>query len=136
MRESEDSSYDEIFGKLQYVEFSVLAQYPLPFDLGPASPYIIAGPAVSLTMEAEVEVRGSDFTRITNIKEEIEGWDAGFLAGAGADFRINEKTKLMVELRYNLGLLNINDSEYISKDEIRNRNLSLIAGFTFPLQRY
>jgi len=135
LREFEQTFYDKIYGKLQYLEIPLLVKYSLPLESESAGIFVIAGPAVAVLIEAEVEVSGENFTRLENIKNDIKDWDIGFAAGIGADLRISDEVRIITEIRYTAGLMDINDSEYFTADQVKNRNISVTAGLIFPLKK-
>lgn len=62
---------------------------------------------------------------------EVKKVDFSVLFGTGLDFSIAPNTSLLVDLTYNLGLSNLDDSG--SGDDVKNRVFSILAGLSFNL---
>ena len=59
--------------------------------------------------------------------------DFGWSLGIGKKFKINEKNKLSVELRDNLGLQNISDVPVQGNGTVKTNSFNLILGYEFNL---
>ncbi len=107
---------------LSYLEVPVLVKFMIPAP-GGVKPNLYAGPALAIKLSGKIkhEVPGWPVE-----EEDIEGMkdtDFGLIVGAGIDFG-----KLMVDLRYVLGLTAISDD---ANNDIKNRVISLMIGFSF-----
>jgi hypothetical protein len=107
---------------LSYLEVPVIVKFMIPTP-GGVKPNLYAGPSLAIKLSSK-------------IKHEIPGWpveeqdiegmkdtDFGLIIGAGIDFG-----KLMVDLRYVLGLTAISDD---ANSDIKNRVISLMIGYSF-----
>ena len=97
-----------------YFELPLLAKMTFPLE-HIIQPNIFIGPAFGLTVIATNDVA---------ILEDIRGYDFGIVMGAGIDL-----WKISVDLRFNLGLLNFDQS---AEDiDLKNRTFSTMVGFAF-----
>ena len=109
--------------RLRYLELPVLARRGFG-DAGSATRVFVLGglaPAFELsarsTVSFEGEVRSQDFG------EAIKPFDLGLVGGIGVEFG-----PALVEARYTLGLLHINEDDN-GDDRIRNRVFAVMVGF-------
>ena len=109
--------------KLNYVTLPVLAKFPVVKGLS-----LEAGPQVGFLTSAKLKVKvvgfGSDTQGANQLFKEI---DFGFNLGAGYNISKNA----MVNVRYNLGLSNIAETESGDTTTINNRVFSLSVGYIF-----
>ena len=123
--------------KLDYIELPLLFKYDMPMNNMSLQPYL--GPSLGFLMKAEVEAEASangiSVSDTEDIKDEISSIDLGLNLGVDAIVGKN----IMVGLRYNLGLINLDDSKdeddnSKSEDEdptYFNRAIMLNLGFLF-----
>ena len=126
--------------KVDYVEIPVLLVARLMDQNSSARPIVYAGPAVSFETQCKIEgsVEGVsasvDCNRLSEVgaDEDIEtkGTDFGLVFGGGVEFNAGS-AGIIVEGRYNVGLVNIDDST--DPDDVKNRTFSFMAGIGFPI---
>jgi hypothetical protein len=111
--------------KLDYLEIPILLKVILPVPA--VNPYIIVGPALGINLGATVTAEAGGQTHDTDIKDAISGTDFGLAFGAGVAIPMG----LIVELRYTLGLSNINKDN----DTVKNHNnvFAILAGWEFKI---
>ena len=114
---------------LEYLQFPVLAKLTLPTDFM-IKPNLYLGPSFDVLLSAKVdmplwgEVDEKEFTR---------NHDIGLIVGGGADIALNDYLNIVVDLRYTIGLIEINEpypSDYMLSDK-KNSALSILMGFGF-----
>jgi hypothetical protein len=74
-------------------------------------PYIIAGPKVGILTGAsqQVDINSANPTsKTTDIKDNAESLNLSIDFGAGSDYYIDQQTSLFMDLRYSIGLTNLN----------------------------
>ena len=126
----------ELDANLNYLEIPILAKVKVP-TASSITPFFIAGPAVAFNIDAEAEITVTatvdgyteSETGTEDIKDEISDTDVGIIFGGGAEFDLGT-VNLFFDVRYNIGLLNVDD---IGVNDIKNRAFSFIAGISFPL---
>ena len=119
-----ESSDGDLTRKNDYIEIPVLAKFQLPVS-GPASPNLFAGPTLGFNVTAELE---DDEGNTQDFGDETSGTEFGLAVGGGVDFGLGTGT-LMVDLRYELGLTSIDDTD--ADQSIRNQGFVITAGFVF-----
>ncbi len=104
--------------KLDYLTIPVLYKY----DIGEGSLafYLNAGPFIGILIHSEYD---------SNLISEFKTIDSGITAGAGFDFKMNDKHSIFLEGRYNIGLVDI--SEITAFGDRANKSVSgaLVLGF-------
>ena len=117
--------------KIDYVEVTALAGVPFSISES-ASVHLLAGPA--LAFQVSCGVSGSFLG--DSLDEDCgsdgpKALDLGLVGGARLEFGLSEKMGISVGALYNLGLLNMDDSD--SDDTIKNRVISLQAGIVYSI---
>ena len=127
---------------LDYVELSGAGVVSLTSSESPASVYALAGPSLGFNTKCEASDRVSGIEGIEGFEDldggsasescgdDVSGIDLGITAGIGADMAISEGMTFSVNLRYTLGLTNVDKS---GEDDVKNRSLTLQAGVGFPI---
>lgn len=110
-------------------------------------PYVMAGPAIGILLNSDVEARLSGVTFKGDAKEATKSIDVAAAFGAGVSYPVGQSS-FFLEGRYSLGLTNTVKGgtfdiaagpvvEEILWDEdtdtIKNRGFQIMAGVTFPL---
>lgn len=104
--------------KLSYIDVPLMLKYNISGGLN-----IQAGPQLGLLMSADYEMEAGGESESMDIKDELKGMDLGFNLGAGYDFG-----SLGVDVRYNLGLSNIADSD---DGDIKNNAIQIGVSYAF-----
>ena len=82
---------------------------------GEIQPNIFCGPSLSIKTIAINDV---------GVLEDINGFDCGFIAGAGIEYR-----RISIDLRYEIGMVNFDKSA--DDIDLKNQTISFFIGFTF-----
>ena len=111
--------------KLSYIEIPVLAK--VKFNVkGNVKPGLLIGPYAAFNTGAKWAVEGLEDE---DIKEYIKNIDYGIVLGCSVDIKMNN-WKLILDVRYNIGLSNIGDKEYEDYNA-KNRSFSFMVGVAF-----
>lgn len=110
--------------KLDYIEVPVLVKFQLPVT-GPVSPNLFGGPTLGFNVTSEVENDDGDTQNI----DDTNGAEFGLALGGGIDFGLVGTGTLMVDVRYELGLTSIDDSD--ADLSAHNQGFMITAGFVF-----
>ena len=130
----DETSDDDASIQLDYVEVPVLLYVGL--GTGAATPYVVAGPAFAFETKCREEFNIGSINFEGDCDESEEGapdrkkFDVGAMFGAGLAFPAGPGS-LVIDGRYNLGLMNIIDDE--TDDEFKHRAFSFTAGYQIPL---
>jgi hypothetical protein len=115
--------------ELDYLDIPVMLRLQGP-AIGSTRLHVFGGPSIAYRMSARSTLSNTAFEfqqgSINSIEDDIELFDFGIVAGAGADIG----RRLVVEARYSWGLGAIN-KDTSDGFEIRNRALSIMAGVRF-----
>lgn len=132
----------EIKVKLDYIEILVPATLIIPIENSQIMPRLFVGPALAFEMDCSVsgEVGGvsanincDEFSDITGDPAddiETKSIDFGILFGGGLDIALGNGA-ITLDVLYNLGLTNINDTPGFEEFSIKNQNLQILAGYRF-----
>jgi len=113
--------------RMDYLQVPVLLK--LTVMPGPISPVVYAGPygAYLLSAKGVAEIGGERTEE--DFKDELKSTDYGLVFGGGVDFKM-AVVKISVEIRYNLGLANL-DKEPEPGFSVKNRSVMILAGIGF-----
>lgn len=115
----------ELGFNLSYFEIPVLAKIIIPTK-GNIKPSLFAGPAIALKLSGNSRVKWDGEEDEENIED---GTDFGLIFGGGVDFGVGQG-KLMIDIRYTLGLSQIGEID--GEDlEMKNGLFSIMLGFSF-----
>jgi hypothetical protein len=117
-----DSTGAAITGKLKldYIEIPLLAVASFK-AAEKVMINVYAGPALGILASAKDED--------VDIKDYVKSTDFGATFGAGFTYDV-ETVKIVVEGRYTLGLVKIDDTD--AKEDIKNGNFAIMGGFSIP----
>jgi hypothetical protein len=115
----------DITTSLNYLEFPILARGSIPGN-NDVMPVFIAGFAPSFNLVASATAESGDLTATEDL-DAVSSFDLGLVFGGGVDVKAGTG-KVIGDLRYTLGLLNINDEE---DDFAGNGVFSLLVGYSF-----
>jgi len=125
--------------ELDYVEVPLLVGLSIPTGPAPITPRIYAGPALAfesdctLTAENGISVDAAcDDPTLGELTLDTESTDYRLLFGGGVDIPAGPGA-LTVDLRYDLGLRDINATEGTDVVEIKNRNFQAVAGYAISI---
>jgi len=115
--------------RLWYFEFPILVKYTLRQDSF-LRPFLCTGAAASYTERAVVQVTQNIGPYSWGVRDDISGqlkkWDFGAVFGGGMHFAFGSSFSVFLEGRYNLGLLNLNNTE--EDVTFKNRAIALLVG--------
>lgn len=91
--------------KFDYIELPVL----LMAHFGPSEfkPTLFAGPNIGINLKAEAEATSGSQSSTMDLKDDVESIDFALDFGAGGEYQINPTTALFANIRYSLGLSDI-----------------------------
>lgn len=117
----------ELTWDLDYIQVPVLARVSLPV-IGSALPTVLAGPAFAFNVKSDYTVE-AEGAKDSGEVEDLKSTDLSLILGVGMKFGAGP-AGVNVELRYNMGLTDLNDAED-GTAKIKNRSLQVLAGFSF-----
>jgi opacity protein-like surface antigen len=115
---------------LAYLEVPVMLKFA--FGTGDTKPYIMAGPTVGFNLSAKQTISMGGNSEEMDLKDDISSTDFGLGFGGGVNF-LTGKNSIFVEVRYTLGLTNINDDSDDPDSELKTKGIQIFAGITFPI---
>ncbi len=129
--------------KLNYIEVPVLLKARLSPPGSPVRPSVYAGPVVGLESKCEVEgsaegvsanIDCAEFAELSEGEVDIQtkSVDFGLALGFGVDIPAGPVV-VVGDVRYTLGLTDVNDVTGASALDIKNRAWSVFAGVGIPL---
>jgi hypothetical protein len=116
---------------LTYIEIPVLVRVGLPVNGAGLKPVLFAGPAISFNRSARATSSTLGFDRERDVEDQTKDLDFGAVAGAGLDYRFLGGV-LSLDLRYNLGLVTLDDSG--DGEDVKNRAFMFMMGFGIPMR--
>jgi hypothetical protein len=103
------SSFEGGSAKLNYIEVPVLARASFMHEAS-AHPAIFAGPSVGFNLSSKIE--DESLSEDIDIKDNTNPIDFGVVVGGGVEIPFSEgKNSVGLDLRYTMGLNNIDDSD-------------------------
>lgn len=120
---AQDENNSDYKWKIDYLEIPVLLK--ATFGTGSAKPNLFIGPALGILMSSKF----TDGTNEMDAKDGTSGMDLGLAIGGGVDV-----SKLTFDIRYELGLSNINKAPEGYTGEMpttNNSTLMLMVGYSF-----
>ena len=118
---------------IKYIEIPILAKATFGEDW-PVQVFGEIGPFVGFN--TSVTIDGNKYIGIYKVKDEVKGIDFGFVIGAGGIYMILDNLGVLVDMRYTLGLVNINDypSGYVGdKESVKTGVFNIDFGAVFYL---
>lgn len=137
--ETEGGQTAELELRLDYIEIPVLLVLPFAAG-GSVSPHVYAGPAFAFEVGCTVALTAGSVNASVDCDGDDEDWagnrrkfDVGAMVGGGLSIPMGPGS-LLLEGRYNFGLLNFNDD---SNDDttVRHRSGAVLAGYSIPIGR-
>lgn len=114
--------------EMQYIAAPLLANLEVPnLPLEYVTPRLLAGVVPSRLLSARVIDRGGS----TDFKDSAATYDVGLLFGIGATVTPVPRHSLVIEARYEHGLISIDASE--NNTDRRNRTFTFMLGYQFSL---
>ena len=117
----------EVRSTFSYLSLPVLAKY----SFGSSNDfYINGGPFVAFLLNAKSKSDGFPSSTFTDLNKTT---DVGFSIGFGKRFNVSDQNYLDLEIRNNLGLVNISAVEVIDDGTLKTNSLNLILTYYFSL---
>jgi len=113
--------------RLGYLELPLLLQINVPASSS-VKPLFLAGGYGAYLLSAKMS--GLYNEESNDVKDSFKKLDFGLIIGAGLQLDVGESGSILIDVRYNLGLSNINDIQE-STTQMKNRGISFSAGFLF-----
>lgn len=113
---------------IHYLELPILLKLKLPSQ-GSIGPNLFVGPYVSLKLSDKGEIKALGI----KLEEElikVKSSDFGLVFGGGIDFKVSNAI-VFLDIRYDLGLVNVAEPILGIENEMKNRSLILMVGFGF-----
>jgi hypothetical protein len=111
---------------LYYVEMPLLARGSLPLEK--LTPYAYGGFSIGVLVEGRTN---DEFGNPTDVAPSTNTVDPGFVIGAGAGIGPPRAARLFFDLRYEVGLRNIDDDDAGPPRDAHNSVFSLLGGYAF-----
>jgi hypothetical protein len=112
-----------------YLEVPILARAIFPLD-GDAEYYATVGPVMGFLLSADADlVDGSN----VDLFDRTEPIDIGLMLGAGAAVPVGQRGAVTFDIRYNLGLINIDKTAGPVDDDVMNRTVYFLVGYQTDL---
>ena len=103
-----------------YLSVPVMGRYKLGSE--DSSPYIVAGPEFGILLSADTEIAGIS----EDVKDETKSIDFGLNVGVGMTMN-----NMFGEVRYSLGLIDINDASDDPDTSIKTNGIQAFVGMMF-----
>jgi opacity protein-like surface antigen len=120
---------------ISYLQIPVL--FRVKFMEGTVRPYAFAGPNIGLVLSSKQKVQG--FGNIQDgeydVKSTTSSIDFGLEFGGGTEFKVARQVALTGDIRYNLGLSNLDNSpaQQGQSASVKSRNFVILFGVLFLL---
>ncbi len=100
----------------------------------PLSPYVYIGPALGFVTSAKqtYEATGQP-TEETDISNTTSGTDFQFVLGGGAEFKVESKVAVTLDLRYGLGLTDMTKNPTADTRKVKTHEFTILVGCMFTL---
>jgi len=115
----------DVTWKLSYIEIPMLFKAAIPVS-GVVKPLLFAGPEVAFKTSSKLEGESEGVSAEVEF-ENVKSTDVGFIVGGGIGFPMMSR-KASVEVRYDLGLVNIIDVE---DADVKTGVVSFLFGIAF-----
>ena len=110
-----------------YLELPILIKYVVDNS---ERFFVNGGPFLGYLLKAESKTKGFLDNDSTVLNKKM---DLGLSIGIGTIFRFDDKNNLSIELRNNLGLINISDVKVYRNETVKTNSLNLILGWNFEM---
>lgn len=118
---------------ISYLQIPVL--FRVKFIEGTVRPYAFAGPNIGIVLSSKAKFQG--FANIPDgeydAKSTTSSIDFGLEFGGGTEFKVSRQVALTGDIRYNLGLSNLDKSPQQQGQavSVKTRNFVILFGFLF-----
>lgn len=115
---------------LDYIHVPVLLSAGVPLAEGFDFNFVV-GPSFAFEMGCEVEPEDGDAVECADAGIETKSTSIGIIGGGSFAWAMGPGD-VLVDIRYDWGLTNINDSD-VEDSEVKNTALQFLLGYAFPL---
>jgi hypothetical protein len=112
-----------------WIELSPLIK--IKFGKKDFKPYIIAGPKIGILTGANYDWTGGGQGGSGDSKDNSESLNLSIDFGAGTDFYLDQQTCLYGDIRYSLGLTNINKDPQAAGTSVKTSAFMIVVGAKF-----
>lgn len=128
-----DFGTGELTLELDYVEIPVLLRLAIPAGML-LRPYVYGGPAVAFEVGCQARITFDGLSISGDCDDDFDRRtvDVGMMFGGGVGLPVGVG-RILLEARYNVGLVNLPDDPEDGPD-VKNRALNVLAGFSIPLR--
>ncbi len=117
----------KITTNFDYISLPILIKY----KLGNSNQFFVnGGPFLGYLLNNKSKASGYPDDETISLNKKL---DIGLSFGIGKKFNLNDKNNLNIEIRENLGLINISDVEVIDNGTIKTNSLNLILTWGFEI---
>lgn len=115
-----------------FLEFPIL--FKVKFLQGSFKPYAFVGPSIGFTLSSKVKVEGAGpgFDGETDNKNNTSSTDFALAFGGGGEYKVAQKVGITGDVRYALGLSNLNKAAG-STTTVKSRGFQILFGVLFHL---
>lgn len=96
--------------KISTSELEFPMHFKVKFMQGPVRPFAFAGPNLGIVMSATSKLEGTGNDSETDIKSTTSSTNFGIDFGGGAEFRVASQVAITGDVRYSLGLSNLDNT--------------------------
>lgn len=130
------NSFDPVFSNekrkikitLQYLSAPILFRYYIDKK---KSLFINSGPYLGFFLNSTTKVEGDKIKDESNML--FKDLDFGWSFGIGKKVKLSEKSNINIELRDNLGLINVSDVPVYGNGTVKLNSFNLLLGYEFKL---
>lgn len=113
-------------------ELEIPIHFKVKFIEGPVRPYAIIGPNIGIVLSAKTKFENTQNDGEVDTKANTSSTDFGLDFGGGAEFKVASNIALTGDIRYSLGLSNL-DATPGSTNSAKARGFQVLAGVLFIL---
>ena len=134
------TKWEDTQGGKRTISVGVL-QIPILFKAkflrGPVRPYGFLGPNLGIVLSAKDKIEAQGQTQDTDVKDQVAGLDFALDFGGGAEFEVGRAVSLTGDIRYSLGLTNLNSPPNTPAGaqitSVKSRGFQILFGVLFQL---
>ena len=116
-----------------YIELLLPVTFLIQIENSSITPRIYAGPSLAFEMSCDVKAEFDGQSQTEKCEDAVgnatKSTDYGVFFGAGVDFGLGSG-ELTLDVLYNLGLANVNDSP-VQNETVKNKNIQILLGYAF-----
>jgi len=136
---SKSTRWEDQLGGKRTISISEI-QIPILFKIlilqGTVQPYGFLGPNLGIVASASDKIETPQGTQETDIKKNVSSLDFALDFGGGVKFNITRNVALTGDVRYSLGLSNLNNTQVpagVTAPSAKSRGLHILLGALFAI---